>query len=618
MFGFLKSKTSEVSTQDTTDFDTIEKYTLEIKNVNIENQPFRLSGMLHILTNKIGDLLQRNRQCIYYDIKREIGRYIVGDNDYIEQVLEILVKDALSLSTDSEVILKISKSKTSFLLFEVMNEHAMMKKEEYVKYVDATRLLTNHTPQLNAFIKAKKIAEKMQGSIEVSSKRRAGTQFTLKIPYYADEEKQSHQDELKACLDGQRALFIVKDTDHIHKIEYIFETYGISIVTMNLEDFEKKKPDLRHYNMAIIRSADLTYKHVSFFKTIYQNPKSNFKIIIMHELFESEDKMALSKSIAHAEIYNPAIIGDVEEIMYQMYIRKSNAVKGISNMEIFDPDTFTIKGKKNTKVSDDNLDWYKGAHIAIVEDSKVDQRVIKNILNIEGVTLFCLNNGEEMLQILETEEIDIIFSDINMPVMDGLLMTQKIRAKKRWEQIPIISISSMAFAHEIEEMKVAGMNATISKPIEANEVYAALDNFLVMTAQIRNRKTDRQQIKVFINKEIIDINRGLEEAVSASEYQEDLLKTLNLLDESRASFETMIYEQQFRALTHYARESLVRYEKIYATEMIQMFTEFIDFISQKQKVYLMDYIHLYQQKWTRLKKEVDKYIKNIENLTYKD
>ncbi|MEA2048367.1 MAG: response regulator [Campylobacterota bacterium] len=615
MFGFLKSKTSEVSTQETTGFDIIEKYTLEIKNVNIENQPFRLSGMLHILTNKIGDLLQANRQSIYYDIKREIGRYIIGDNDYLEQVLEILVKNALSLNRDSEVILKISKIKTSFLIFEVFNEKGMMQKEEYANYLDATRLLTKHTQQLNAFIKAKKIAEMMKGSIEVTSKRRVGTQFTLKIPYYADEEKKSHQDALKASLQGQRALFIVKDMHHTQQIEYIFETYGITIVTMNLEDFEKKKPDLRHYNMAIVRSADLNYKHVSFFKTIYQNPKSNFKIIIMHELFESEDTMMLSKSIAHAEIYNPAIIGDVEEILYQMFIRKSNAVKGISNMEIFDPDTFTIKGRKNTKVSDDNLDWYKGAHIAIVEDSKVDQRVIKNILNIDGVTLFCLNNGEEMLQILETEEIDIIFSDINMPVMDGLLMTQSIRAKKRWEHIPIISISSMAFAHEVEEMKVAGMNATISKPIEANEVYAALDNFLVMTAQIRNRKTDKQQIKFLINKEIIDINRGLEEAVSALQYQEDLLKTLNLLDETRASFEKMIYDQQFRALAQYARISLERYKKIYATEMIQMFTEFIDFISQKQKVYVMDYIYLYQQKWTRLKKEVEKYIQNIENLT---
>ncbi len=385
MFGFLKRKIREVFTSvddaaETTSIDVIEKYKVEIKKIKIENQPFRLSGLLHILTNRVSDLLLDNGHTIYYDVENEVGRYIIGDNDYIEQVLEVLVKDALSLNRDFEVMLKISNYKNKFLVFEVINEKGFIKKELCQKYVDAERTMTTHRESLNTYVKAKKIVEAMSGTIELKSSRIFGTHYTFKIPYYEDKDNRSNQEELKKFLAGKKALFIGKDKYDTKRTQYIFETYGIRIENMKLDDFENKRPDLSKYNMAILRSSDLTYKHTSFFKNIYHDKKSNFKIIIVHELFESEEKMKLAKSIAHAELYNPTVIGDVEEILYQMFILKSNAVKGINNIEIFDPDTFTIKVKAKGK--EDNLDYYKGANIAIVEDSKVDQRIIKNILNL--------------------------------------------------------------------------------------------------------------------------------------------------------------------------------------------------------------------------------------------
>lgn len=541
MFGFLKSKTSETPTQaNTTSRDLIQKYTNEIKQVKIENQPFRLSGMLHILTNKVSDLLKRNRHVIHYDVENEVGRYIVGDNDYLEQVLEVIVKDLLALNTDFEVVLKISKLKNKFLVFEVMNEKGVMPKDLCRAYSESERLLMTLSEGTNAFIKAKKIVEMMNGSIELKSSKRGGTHYTLKIPFHEDKDNRSNQEELKDYLNGKKALFIGRDKNDTKRTQYVFETYGINIENMMLEAFEKKKPDLNKYDMAIIRSADLTYKHVSFFKNIYQDKLSNFKIIIVHELFEDENQIAMSKNIAHAELYNPSVIGDVEEILYQMFILKSKAVKGISNMEVFDHDSFTIKG--NPKSKTDGVDWYKGAHIAIVEDSKVDQRVIRNILKFDGVTLYCMHNGAEMLDLLEKEEIDIIFSDINMPIMDGLIMTKNIRSKKKWENIPIISISSMAFPHEIEEMKIAGMNAAITKPIQAEDVYMALDQYLVMTAKIRNRDvSEEQQVKFMFDKEILDIEKGIKSVGCPDTYKEELIEVIKEVHASQEGFEKMIY-----------------------------------------------------------------------------
>lgn len=606
IFGKCKQKSDDEA--ETTGLDVIEKYRVEIRNIKIETQPFRISGLLHILTNRIGDLLKDNRHTLYYDVEREVGRYIIGDNDYIEQVLSVLLKNSVGLSTDSEISLRISKSKNKFLVFEVINKKGFMKKAILKEYTESKRTLSSLSENVNVFIKAKKIAEAMGGSIELKSSKMSGTHYSFKIPYYEDKDNRSKQEELKKFLEGKHALFIGKDQYDSKRAEYIFKTFGINIENMKLSDFEKKKPDMKKYDMAILRSSDITYAHISFFKNIYEDKKSNFKIIIVHELFESEEKMALSKSIAHAELYNPTIIGDVEEILYQMFMLQSNAVKGINNMEIFDPKTFAIKG--STNITKDSLEKYKGARIAIVEDSKVDQRIMRNILKINGITLFCMINGAEMIELLEKEEIDLIFSDINMPVMDGLTMTKKIRTLKKWENIPIVSISSMAFEHEIKEMQVAGMNASIAKPIVAEEVYQALERFIVMTPKMRERRLKSYQDNFQYNKEVLDIDKGLKEAESDEKYQEVLLETMDILKDTIEPFSKMVYDEEYRALGEFSKLALELYEKIHAYEMINMFKELNEYISTKKRTYLIEYVLLYRKNWKKLQIELERYMED--------
>ncbi len=577
----------------------------EAKHIKIENQPFRLSGMLHILTNKVSELLKERNHKIYYDAQRDVGRYIVGDNDYIEQVLEVLIKDVLMLNTNAEVVLKISKLSDRYIQFEVINEKGFMSPKVCLKYRDAQRIMSSHSENLNQFIKAKKIVEAMRGSLEVSNSRLFGVRYAFKIPYFRDEDDQSRQESLHKTLAGKRALFIGKDKYSTKRARYIFKTYGIKIDNLSVSEFETKKPSLDVYDMAILDSSTLTFQHISFFNTLYKDSTREFKIIVVHELFESEEKINLAKTIAHAELYKPTVIGDVEEILCQIFIFKSHAVKGINNIESFNANDFIIKGRGN--FTEEMLQKFKGAHIAIVEDSKIDERILRNILTIEGVKLFVKHNGAEMLELLEEEEIDIIFTDINMPVMDGMLMTKKIRSVKKWEKIPIISISSMAFSHELKEMQVAGMNAAIPKPIQSTEVYTVLEKFLVVTDAMRNRKAKEKKTEFTYDKRIINFEKGLKGAQSASQYQESLLETMQMLEKTRSAFEEMIYNQELVALAKYARSTIEIYEALHAHEMIEMFQDLIAYIGQKQQVYLIDYIYLYQKNWNRLDKEVKRY-----------
>lgn len=587
--------------------NVIEKYRLEMRKIKIDNQPFRVSGLLHILTNKLSDTLKTHDHTLYYDVQSDVGRYIIGDNDYLEQVLEIVLTNTLKLNRDAEISLEISKVKNKFLAFEVTNNTGFMKSDDVKEYMHATRTLSTMSPSLLSFIKAKKIVEAMEGSIELKSSRISGTHYIIHIPYYEDTENRSKQKELKRFLEGKKALFIGKDKYDTKRAQYIFQTYGIKIENMKLTDFENKKPDLSGYDMAILRSLDITYNHISFFKNIYHDKNSNFKIIIVHELFESEEKINLSKSIAHAELFNPTVIGDVEEILYQMFMLQSHAVKGINNMEIFNANDFVLKAYN--KNLEENLENYRGAHVAVVEDSKVDQRIMRNILkNIEGLVLFNLTNGEEMIELLEKEEIDLIFSDINMPVMDGLTMTKKIREVEKWRDIPIVSISSMAFGHEVKEMQLAGMNASIAKPIVVEEVHEALKRFIMMTPELQERRAKSKQKALLYNKEVLDIDTALKEADSELVYQENLEETIKILEEAKEDFTKMIYAGEYRALAEFSKSAIEICEVVHAQEMMKMFHELLTFVTQKQKVYLIEYTFLYKKNCKRLRDEIEKYM----------
>jgi hypothetical protein len=176
----------------------------------------------------------------------------------------------------------------------------------------------------------------------------------------------------------------------------------------------------------------------------------------------------------------------------------------------------------------------------------------------------------------------------------------------------------MAFSHEFKEMQLAGMNAAIPKPIQAIEVYTALEKFVVVTDAMRNRKVKEKKTEFSYDKRIIDFEKGLKGAQNASQYQESLLETMEMLEQTRKSFEEMIYNQELVALVKYSKFRMAIYEELHAYEMVEMFQDLLAYIGQKQQVYLIDYIYIYQKNWSHLDKEVKRYIEHHAHLALGD
>ena len=106
-------------------------------------------------------------------------------------------------------------------------------------------------------------------------------------------------------------------------------------------------------------------------------------------------------------------------------------------------------------------------NILLVDDSETVRAVIAKTLELAGVPLgdlFHASNGKEALDILAEQWIDLVFADINMPVMDGLEMIDKMLEDGLLKTIPVVIISTEGSATRIEQLMKKGVSSYIRKP----------------------------------------------------------------------------------------------------------------------------------------------------------
>jgi len=121
-----------------------------------------------------------------------------------------------------------------------------------------------------------------------------------------------------------------------------------------------------------------------------------------------------------------------------------------------------------------------GLRVLVAEDNFINQMVIEELLVAAGVKVTIANNGLEALEKLREECFDIVLMDIQMPELDGLSTTVRIRADSRYNSLPILAMTANAAMEHIRESFEAGMNDHLTKPVEKEQLYAALDKWRKM------------------------------------------------------------------------------------------------------------------------------------------
>ena len=114
--------------------------------------------------------------------------------------------------------------------------------------------------------------------------------------------------------------------------------------------------------------------------------------------------------------------------------------------------------------------------VLIAEDSSVIQNLTKKILQFQNFEISAVKNGQQVLQTLENENIDIILMDINMPIMDGMECARRVRAlpDAKKANIPIVAITGNAKNYSMDDFKKAGITDYLQKPLDFDKLVSVV------------------------------------------------------------------------------------------------------------------------------------------------
>ena len=121
---------------------------------------------------------------------------------------------------------------------------------------------------------------------------------------------------------------------------------------------------------------------------------------------------------------------------------------------------------------------FAGCRVLLAEDDEINREVALSLLDDTGLLIDTAENGEEAVSAAENRDYDLILMDMQMPIMDGLEATRRIRQLPRQRSTPIIALTANAFAEDRQRCLDSGMDDFVAKPIDPDHLFEKIFHWL--------------------------------------------------------------------------------------------------------------------------------------------
>ncbi len=140
-------------------------------------------------------------------------------------------------------------------------------------------------------------------------------------------------------------------------------------------------------------------------------------------------------------------------------------------------------------------------NVLVAEDIPANQKVVSAILTKRGHKVTIAHNGREAIDLREREKFDVILMDVQMPVLDGLQATKAIRGLETVDRVPIVAMTAHAMRGDREACLAAGMDAYVSKPLDAELLLRTVEQLVTVPASKTKSLVSRSGIWRFRNRD---------------------------------------------------------------------------------------------------------------------
>jgi len=458
---------------DILDFSKIEAGKLDIYNID-----FNLDEVIDNIFNMFQEKASQKSLDLQVKVDELVPRFLNGDPLRISQILTNLVSNAIKFTEQGKIIIKCSLDnmlETDILLkFDIIDTGIGLTEEQSKKMFKSFSQADTSTTRkyggtgLGLSI-SKKLSKLMDGDISVNSKPEEGSTFSFTCRCNIVGTQPFDSFDIPKEFKNTNILLASSDDELVTTLSYLLTEYDFKVNSVKsgydaIEAYNSNKSEKsKRYSIIFV---DLKLTELNGLDTI-------------KKIKNLDDKHS-SKTILICDFNRPDIINEytrvgVDSILLKPITRSAVDDTLYTIMEINSPpntESNSIESTKNRLEFDNRMD------ILLVEDNEINQQVIVEILNQDGVFIDVACNGLEAIKMAKEKRYNIILMDLQMPELDGISATKIIRELYSEVELPIIALTGNAVSSVEDEVLKCGMNDYITKPINFDNMFVKINKWV--------------------------------------------------------------------------------------------------------------------------------------------
>ncbi len=458
--------------------DILDFSKIEAGKLTIEHIDFDLEHVLSNISGLIQDKATDKGLELIFDVAADVPNMLIGDPLRLGQVLINFGTNAIKFTEHGEIVIivrKLEETEQEVVLKLIVKDSGIGLTEEQAgklfhsfQQADSSTTRKYGGTGLGLAI-CKSLAEIMGGNVGVDTEPGKGSAFWFTVRL----GKSAHQRRAlvpRPDLRGKRML-VVDDNENAR---------AVLIDLLNAMSFVVDEADSGSAALAAVKQAVANGTAYEVIFIDWQMPSMD-GIEVARTLrgmgLTPMPKLLLVTAYGREEVLRGAMQAGIDEVLIKPVNASTlfDSVVRALGAEIEAPET--SDGARQAQPQED-LTHLAGASILLVEDNEMNQQIAKELLEDAGFAVDIAIHGLEAVAKVQQKSYDIVLMDMQMPVMDGVTATTEIRKLPGFAELPIVAMTANAMQQDRERCLAAGMNDHLAKPIEPNDLLAALQKWI--------------------------------------------------------------------------------------------------------------------------------------------